>query len=171
MNTKRVKAAGEVILAAQKRGHITASGWAAALESACMLQSPETAAELAAYRALELGTPEGRVSAKCEDPKHPVWLRELDDVRGCPWCRVAELEALKPAPIQKCRVCGAGYSYGEPCSTCDFKARMAAETASTSPDALTQTFAPVAALREDDPFHLHHTYRLGRDLPQPGGAP
>lgn len=49
-------------------------------------------AELASYRALELGTPQGRVSAKCEDAAHPVWLRELDDVRGCPWCRVAEME-------------------------------------------------------------------------------
>jgi hypothetical protein len=49
-------------------------------------------AELAAYRALELGTAEGRVSAKCEDSQHPVWLRDLGDVRGCPWCRVVELE-------------------------------------------------------------------------------
>jgi hypothetical protein len=38
-------------------------------------------------------------------------------------------------------------------------------------DALTRTFALVAALREephDSP--LHHEYRLGRDLPEPGGA-
>ena len=42
--------------------------------------------------------------------------------------RVAELEALKPAAIQTCRKCGAGYTYGEPCSTCLFQARMAAET-------------------------------------------
>jgi hypothetical protein len=40
-----------------------------------------------------------------------------------------------------------------------------------APDALTQTFAPVAALREephDSP--LHHDYRIGRDLPETGGA-
>ena len=42
--------------------------------------------------------------------------------------RVAELEALKPAPIQTCQKCGAGYTYGEPCSMCLFQARMAAET-------------------------------------------
>jgi hypothetical protein len=42
---------------------------------------------------------------------------------------VAELEALKPAPIQTCQKCGAGYTYGQPCSACEFKARMAAETA------------------------------------------
>lgn len=49
---------------------------------------------------------------------------------------VAELEALKPAPIQTCRKCGAGYTYGQPCSACEFKARMAAETAriDTPPD-------------------------------------
>ncbi|WP_326768802.1 hypothetical protein OG978_33540 [Streptomyces sp. NBC_01591] len=60
------------------------------------------AAELEQYRAMELGTAEGRVSAKCEHAEHPVWLRDLDDVRGCPWCELdrvrAELAAL-PAPV------------------------------------------------------------------------
>ncbi|MFF8716213.1 hypothetical protein ACF07T_32980 [Streptomyces sp. NPDC015184] len=41
--------------------------------------------------------------------------------------RVAELEALTPAAIQTCRICGAGYDYGQPCSVCEFKKRMAAE--------------------------------------------
>ncbi|MHB9857689.1 hypothetical protein [Streptomyces sp. YIM S03343] len=50
--------------------------------------------------------------------------------------RVAELEALKPAAIQTCQECGAGYTYGESCSVCLFQARMAAEA---------------QALREDDP--------------------
>ncbi len=39
-----------------------------------------------------------------------------------------------------------------------------------SPDALTRTFAPTQALREDDPNGLHHDYRVGRDLPELGGA-
>ncbi|MFD5975521.1 hypothetical protein [Streptomyces bacillaris] len=52
-------------------------------------------ARLEAFEALELGTPEGRISAKCDDSSHPVWLRDLDDMRGCPWCRVAELEAQR----------------------------------------------------------------------------
>ena len=59
------------------------------------------AAELAAYHALELGDPDGRVSASCGNPEHPTWLRAPDDTRGCPWCRVAELEnglAAAPAP-------------------------------------------------------------------------
>lgn len=42
--------------------------------------------ELGAFRALELGDPDGRVSASCGDPEHPTWLRKLDDTRGCPWC-------------------------------------------------------------------------------------
>lgn len=50
-------------------------------------------------------------------------LSELERLRS----RIAELEALTPAAIQTCRKCGAGYSYGEPCSTCLFQARMAAE--------------------------------------------
>lgn len=72
--------------------------------------------------------------------------------------RVAELDALTPAEIQTCRVCGAGYSYGQPCSTCEFRARMAAEVAGrgsspeVSADRLTAFFAPVQALRED-PCH------------------
>lgn len=71
--------------------------------------------------------------------------------------RVAELEALTPAPVQTCRVCGAGYTYGEPCSTCAFRARMAAESGPTpdvSADRLTRLFAPVQALREDEPAEV-----------------
>jgi hypothetical protein len=50
------------------------------------------AAKLAAYRALDLGDPDGRVSASCDNPEHPTWLRAPDDTRGCPWCRIAELD-------------------------------------------------------------------------------
>jgi hypothetical protein len=56
-------------------------------------------AELTAYRALDLGDPDGRVSASCGDPEHPTWLRAPNDTRGCPWCRIAEVrtEALAEA--------------------------------------------------------------------------
>ncbi|NUQ95365.1 MAG: hypothetical protein HOY79_01950 [Streptomyces sp.] len=50
------------------------------------------AAELAAYQALELGDPDNRVSASCENPEHPTWLRAKDDTRGCPWCQITDLE-------------------------------------------------------------------------------
>ncbi|MDX3243488.1 hypothetical protein [Streptomyces sp. ME18-1-4] len=88
--------------------------------------------------------------------------------------RIAELEALKPAAIQTCGKCGAGYSFGEPCSTCAFKARMAVETAPRevsrpSAEWVAETFSPKPAPRDDDPNGLHHTYRVGRDLPELGG--
>ncbi|MFH9574282.1 hypothetical protein ACH4MG_27540 [Streptomyces sp. NPDC017454] len=51
------------------------------------------AAELDAFRALELGEPDGRVSASCGDPAHPTWLRAPNDNRSCPWCRIAEVRA------------------------------------------------------------------------------
>lgn len=50
MNTRLVNAAADVICAAQKLDR-TPAGIAFALESAQLLQSPETAAELAALRA------------------------------------------------------------------------------------------------------------------------
>ncbi|MCX5522267.1 hypothetical protein OG342_05210 [Streptomyces bobili] len=38
------------------------------------------------------------------------------------------------------------------------------------PDAMTRTVAPTQVFGEDDEFHLHHTYRVPRDLPGLGGA-
>ncbi|WP_329215081.1 hypothetical protein OG352_05960 [Streptomyces sp. NBC_01485] len=94
---------------------------------------------------------------------------ELETLRA----RVAELEALTPAAIQTCRKCGAGYTYGEPCQSCVFKARMAAEVAARGErpvNRLTETFMPVGSLRDEDEFHLRHDYRVGHDLPETGGA-
>lgn len=54
-----------------------------------------------------------------------VTVAELDGMRA----RLAELEALKPASVQECRKCGAGYDYGQPCSNCAFQAQMAAAAA------------------------------------------
>ncbi|MFF9568451.1 hypothetical protein [Streptomyces sp. NPDC014685] len=89
--------------------------------------------------------------ANVRDHEHPKWedlfcmnlssymgermapvLRRLLDIeveRDALRARVAELEALKPAPVQTCRTCGAGYDYGQPCSVCEFKKRMAAAIA------------------------------------------
>jgi len=39
-----------------------------------------------------------------------------------------------------------------------------------SADKLTQLLAPTQALRENDPFHLHHDYKIPHDLPELGGA-
>ncbi|MER5694864.1 hypothetical protein ACWDBO_31140 [Streptomyces mirabilis] len=61
------------------------------------------AAELAAYRALELGDPDGRVSASCDNPEHPTWLRAPDDTRGCPWCRIAELDQVRTEALAEAK--------------------------------------------------------------------
>ncbi|MEI5100366.1 hypothetical protein RB200_19790 [Streptomyces sp. PmtG] len=42
-------------------------------------ESQEPIEELAAFRALELGDLDGRVSASCGKPNHPTWLRRRDD--------------------------------------------------------------------------------------------
>jgi hypothetical protein len=146
VNTRRVNGAAGVINAALAQCR-TAAGIALALESAQLLMTPETAAELERYRAMELGDTDGRVSATCADPGHPTWLRAASDNRACPWCRVAELEALTPARHQTCRVCGAGYVFGEPCTQCEFRARMAAEAQA----------------------RVRRPYRVGHDLPGLGG--
>lgn len=70
--------------------------------------------------------------------------------------RIAELEALTPAAIQTCRVCGAGYSYGNPCSSCLFRAEMAAEL-------------KARGLEDPHDSPLYHAYKTPRDLPELGG--
>jgi hypothetical protein len=92
MNTRRVNAAADVIARAMENGRRVPAGMALALESAQMLMSPEIAAELESYRALELGAVDGRVSASCGQPNHPTWLRTKDDNRVCPWC-LAEMQS------------------------------------------------------------------------------
>lgn len=67
--------------------------------------------------------------------------------------RIAELEALTPAPIQTCQTCGAGYDLGQPCSVCAFHVLM--------------EIAEKKQRQQEDPHtsELHHDYALGRDLP------
>jgi hypothetical protein len=45
------------------------------------------------------------------------------------------------------------------------------EWVESSADRVTRLLAPTQALRDEDPNHLRHTYRLSRDLPPFGGAP
>jgi hypothetical protein len=67
--------------------------------------------------------------------------------------RIAELEALTPAPIQTCQTCGAGYDLGQPCSVCSFHVLM--------------EIAQKKQRQLEDPHDgpNHHDYALGRDLP------
>ncbi|MEU3529406.1 hypothetical protein AB0E62_37135 [Streptomyces sp. NPDC038707] len=78
MNAKRVSAAADLIHRAQENGKRTAAGIAADLDAACMLQSPEVAAELANFRTMY-----DAVSAR----EHGL-IEERDTLRA----RVAELE-------------------------------------------------------------------------------
>ncbi|MFI1940930.1 hypothetical protein ACH44C_27755 [Streptomyces purpureus] len=190
MNARRVNAAADVICRAMKQGKTLPAGWAAALESACLLQSPEIAAEqretlgqlerrtnllrevqkLARQRMAEakgrkaygdrLKAENAELRARVavlEAERHSTnealsdAAQELRVQRD----RIAALEALTPAPIQTCRTCSAGYTYGQPCSTCEFQARMATELAARQ-------------RQQEDPHDgpNHHDYALGRDLPE-----
>lgn len=125
------------------------------------------------------------------------WRKEADGRKAYGLtlrARVAELEALTPAPIQTCRSCGAGYDYGHPCSICEFKKRIASEIAKSSDeDSYERKVAAYlstpytddgprdlrpgaeAARRmirdrqtAEDPHDspLHRTYETGHDLPE-----
>ncbi|MDX3634366.1 hypothetical protein PV728_29695 [Streptomyces europaeiscabiei] len=100
----------------------------------------------------------GALSPMGEERKVPMPLGETL-LPAVEWLigRVAELEALTPARVQTCRVCGAGYTFGEPCSSCEFRTRMAAELQARGLDG------------EHYPF-AHHDYRVGHDLPETGGV-
>ncbi|MGW4703731.1 hypothetical protein [Streptomyces sp. NPDC004285] len=90
---------------------------------------------------------------QCPKGLHADWLIDSEYAHACPWCRIAELEALTPAPIQTCQTCGAGYDLGQPCSVCAFHVLMA--------------IAEKQQRQAEDPHDgpNHHDYALGRDLP------
>jgi hypothetical protein len=113
-------------------------------------------------------TPMGIAMAIDSAGRHmsPETAAEMDRLRA----RVAELEALTPAAIQACRKCGAGYTLGEPCSVCEFQARMAVE-ASVAPQVakLRGLLAGQRAALEGEHYAaVHHDYRTSHDLPEAG---
>ncbi|MFE7233984.1 hypothetical protein ACFVAF_25610 [Streptomyces sp. NPDC057596] len=80
----------------------------------------------ASFRAEARG--EGILRIVKDREAYQKWLEQEQAATQQLRTRVAELEALTPAPIQTCRVCSAGYTYGQPCSACEFNKRMARET-------------------------------------------
>lgn len=81
-------------------------------------------------------------------------ITELERIANAERARAAELEALKPAPMQTCGVCSAVHALGEPCGVCEFQARMAAvagPAVDASVDRWTRLLAPSQALRVDEP--------------------
>ncbi|MFC9269016.1 hypothetical protein ACFTXJ_14735 [Streptomyces zhihengii] len=57
------------------------------------------------------------------------WFKQEQEATQHLRARVAELERMKPARFQDCRVCGAGYEYGQPCPKCAFETQVAAAKA------------------------------------------
>ncbi len=88
MNTQSVNNTADAISRAMQKGRTLPASLAVALDKEGLLQTTETVAELASYRALDLGGLDDRVSASCEHPNHPTWLRAKIDPRGCPWCEI-----------------------------------------------------------------------------------
>jgi len=154
---RAVNAAADVIHRAQMNGTRTATGLAIALESAQLLQSPETARELERLRA-RVAELEAARNASDESPRRRNRITR------------AHLEAVAD-------VYNAAYAEGEPPS------RAVADVFGTPYDTATKWVSrarrldliPPAAkstvLREDPhDSPLHHDYRVGRDLPQTGSA-
>jgi hypothetical protein len=126
-------------------GHYFAGSWDTAAFSIGMaavigawesMRAAPEADELARLRDAAAGVPEVKDPARSLDllalmPERSAaivsgHLARLLGEQARLRARVAELEALKPAAIQDCRKCGAGYEHGQPCSNCDFQAQMAA---------------------------------------------
>lgn len=152
MNTRALNSLADLICRAQEQGKRTPMGIAMAIDAAGRHMSPEWAAERAAVTAQAVAAAKHAVAAseravaelKREHEENARLrdhiaellaerhvtneaLSEAAEALRVQRDRIAELEALKPAAVQTCRKCGAGYTYGEPCSSCLFKARMAAE--------------------------------------------
>lgn len=177
---QRVARAAETIRARWERQVSTdpQTEAAQALEDTGQLLDPEVAAELVAFRALELGDPDGRVSAACGDSAHPTWLRSLNDLRGCPWCRVAALlaerhetnEALDDA-VRELRA-----RQSCPCPPADQPGPH--QVGCLLAEAPSPLFPTVAALREassreephDSPLHRPYTTPHDLDMPATGGG-
>ncbi|MEU3426633.1 hypothetical protein [Streptomyces gardneri] len=137
MNTKRVNAAADVIHRAMQQGKTLPISLATALESTCMLQSPETAAEEKTLRArvAELEAERHSTNEALSDAAEQM-RRDRD--------RIAELEAQLLAvqePENPFRPCGCPKRFDRHAWGCP-----------TVPE-------------DRHESELHHDYALGRDLP------
>lgn len=150
MNAKRVSAAAGVVFAAQQTRQ-TAAGIAAALESACLLQSPETAAELESLRKLPELLREALAGAAVADDLRQGWQRRAETAEA----RVAELETLlaeggSSRPVDEDPIAHA--------------LTEQAEGVSPQVQKLRGILAPQREDRYESP--LHHDYKVPHDLPK-----
>jgi hypothetical protein len=148
MNTNAIRTAEQVLHAAMQRGTQTAAGLAYALESAQLLQSPETAAELGRLRArvaeLEAET------APLPDTEGGKAFRQIGHTPSLQGLR-AELR-IEGFPPLVGRYSGAGMRRLD-----DRRELLLIEPA--------LVFVR-ASVEDPHDSPLHHDYRLGRNLPE-----
>ncbi|MGW2692418.1 hypothetical protein ACWC3Y_11210 [Streptomyces sp. NPDC001296] len=156
VNTKRVNAAAELIRRSMGNGRQTPAGWAMDLESAQLLQSPETAAELEQLRAqvAELLAERHTTNEALDDAVKALRadrdrIAELEaekkrvaaHAEHLATCLVARSEELMAAE-DPCRPCGCPKRFDRHADGCP---TLAAEPA----DGITRRNVPLQALRED----------------------
>ena len=173
---RSVNAAAGVITRAMENGRQTPAGWAMALDAACMLQSPETAAELVRLRReSETNRVDGqrliRAEQRTAELEAVLGTHRKDDQAEISRlkARIAELGQLlagKDRPVDE-----------DPIAfTLTDKA-----TALTPPAPQKDVTRQVRKLRNllagqraavEDPHDgpLSHSYLVGRDMPETGGS-
>ncbi|MFD5814349.1 hypothetical protein [Streptomyces sp. NPDC127038] len=148
-----------------------------ALDAAQLLMSPEAAAELVRLREERHSTNESVDDAARALREKRDQIAELETTNEALRARLAELETQRAALAERLR---AGQSWE--------RGRLVSEDYVSQPelrqifgiplaaplDGITRLTVPVHVLRAEveDQYEspLHHEWRLGRDLPAPGGA-
>jgi hypothetical protein len=169
VNTKNVNSAAGVILAALTQ-HRTPAGIALALESAGLLMTPETAADMTSVSTDAVGVAERAVAELKREHEANAVLRarvaELEVAQkpsemyppALPWAALMDDEALSDFLDDLADAAGTPDTHqgalAEVEATCG-RWRLIAEAqhahnTAPGPDALTRTFAPTQVLREDE---------------------
>lgn len=141
LSSRAINAAAGVLLAAMEQGTQTPTGLAIALDSACLLNSPEIAAELERLRA-EAAELRQQLAAKAR----PV---DEDPICFALTTKAEQLPAVDAPPRVR-------------------HLRELVDRQREQADGITRRIAPTQASQLEDPHDssLHHDYRLGRDLPE-----
>ncbi|WP_112469443.1 hypothetical protein [Streptomyces triticisoli] len=156
MATRKVNAAAGVVLAAMKAGRQTPTSIAIALDSACLLNSPEQAAE---FEQLRDRLPALKAELFAEQTQHRTTLEqrnahanELLHLRA----RVAELEARLAEDERPTDEDPIAYTLTDKAETLEddvtpqvrkLRALLAEQRDAAEADGITQRIAPVQALR------------------------
>ncbi|MFP3990689.1 hypothetical protein U9R90_25130 [Streptomyces sp. E11-3] len=156
-----MNAAADVICRAQKNGTVTPAGIAMALESAQLLQAPDTAQRLAELEA-RIAEYERPVD---EDPIAYALIERASATAG--FCRNKSpygrrCDQLAGHDGDHGMADGAGGHFGWPASDEDVTPQVRKLRALLS--------GQRNAVEDPHDSPLHHDYRVGRDLPETGGA-